>query len=289
MTDEEKAKQISAVNELSKEKSAERFDQLKDKKQVDLTEVEKAQYLILKWNVEGKEAFFEDSYIAVLLQELILLWIDEKRDIPDIFVDFFLMTHVDWLIDWNSSSESLVVVRQDIVDNMHTFINPFLEEIEEILGESYKSRERLSLKDRIMSDIESLVNYHKKDKLPLIYNALFKVKYALQGAREYMASNKKKSICLNSQIYELDVQSIAHIFLRHTNRFKSLSHQDNSGKRGFMNNEIGDEYEELDKLLKAIEASASVSSNGVITCLVEGENYKMIIKEERIVTLYPLD
>lgn len=289
MTDEEKAIKISTVEKLSIAECIEKLSQLNDKKQVDLTDVEKAEYLILKWRVEGKEGFFEDSYIASLLQELILLWIEEERSIPDIFANLFSMTHVDWLIDWNNSSETLVVVRQDIVDNMHTFINPFLEEIEEILGEAYKSREKRNLKDRIVVDIEGLLNYHKKDKLPLIYNALFKVKYALQGAREYKASDKKQSINVNSIDYELDIQSIAHIFLRHTNRFKSLSHKDNSGKRGFMNNELGDEYEELDKLLRTIEANASITSAGVITCLVGDENYKMIIKTGRIITLYPTD
>lgn len=289
MIDEEKAIRIYSVEELSIEECIERLRRLNDKKQVDLTDVEKAQYLILKLKVEGNEAFFEDSYIASLLQELILLWIEEERSIPDGFATLFLMIHVDWLIDWNNSTETRVVVRQDIVDNMHTFINPFLEEIEEILGEAYKSREKRNLKDRIVDDIEDLLNYHKKDKLPLIYNALFKVKYALQGAREYMASDKKKSINVNSTDYELDIQSIAHIFLRHTNRFKTLSHKDNSGKRGLMNNELGVEYEELDKLLRTIETSATVTSTEVITCQVGDKNYKMIIKTGRILTLYPID
>jgi len=199
------------------------------------------------------------------------------------------MTHIDWLVDWNNSSEDNVVVRQDIIDNMHTFINPFLEEIEEILGESYKSRNRYNLKDRIVKDIEGLANYDKKEKLPLIYNALFKVKYALQAAREYMETNNKKAINVVSTSYELDIQSIAHIFLRHTNRFKSLSHRDNSGKRGFMNNELGNEYEELNDLLNEIELNASIMSDGVYTCQIGAENYKIVLKTDRIVTLYPLD
>lgn len=289
MTDEEKAIRMTVVEALSIEESIERLKQLNAIKQVDLNDVEKAEYLILKWKVEGKDSFFEDSYIATLLQELILSWIEEERSIPDIFANLFFMTHVDWLIDWSNSSEDDVVVRQDIVDNMHTFINPFLEEIEEILGETYKSRAGHDLKDRIINDIESLANYHKKEKLPLIYNALFKVKYALQAAREYMKSDNKKSICVASVNYELDIQSVAHIFLRHTNRFKSLTHRDNSGKRSFMNNELGNEYEELNNLLSAIELNASVTSAGAHTCQIGSENYKIVLKSERIVTLYPLD
>jgi len=289
MTDEEKANQITAVSELSTEESVKRLSILNDKKQEDLTDIEKVDYLVLKWNVEGKESFFADSYTTTLLQELILSWIEEERDIPEYFSNLFLICHVDWLIDWNNSSESHVVVRQDIVDNMHTFIMPFLEEIEEILGESYNSRARHHLKDRIINDIEGLVNYHLQAKLPQIYNALFKVKYALQGAREYMASNQRKSIKINSTDYQMDIQSIAHIFLRHTNRFKSLSHKDNPGTREFLKNVIGDENEELNNLLNTIEESASVTSGGILTCHVDNVDYKLIIKTGRIVTIYPID
>ena len=289
MTDDEKAGRLAAVEQMPIEECEERLNQLNGKAQNDLTDIEKAEYLILKWKVEGKESFFNDSYIASLLQELILLWIEEERDIPEDFATLFVMTHVDWLIDWDNSSEHQVVVRHDIVDNMHTFINPFLEEIEEILGETFKSRNRNNIKDRIVTDIEGLLNFNRKTKLPSIYNALFKVKYALQGAREYMQSNNKKSIKVNSIDYHLDIQSIAHIFVRHTNRFKTLSHTDNRGKRGFLKNELGDENEELDKLLKAIEATTSTTLEGVITCQIESDNYKIVIKTGRIVTLYPLD
>lgn len=289
MSDKEKAERIFGIEKLSIEECVEKLDRLNDIEQVDLSEIEKAEYLILKFRVEGKNSFLADSYTCKILQELVISWIEEEKDIPDLFADLFFMTHIDWLIDWNNSSGTHVVVRPEIVDNMHTFINPFLEEIEEILGEPYKSRGTTNLKDRIVTDIESLVNYPDKDKLPEIYNALFKVKYAIQGAREYLMSGKRKSINLNSTKFELDIQSIAHIFLRHTNRFKSLSHRDSSGKRGFMSNELGSEYEEIEKILTAIEVNVTQSSSGVITCQIEGVNYKVVVKTGRIVTLYPID
>jgi hypothetical protein len=288
MTDEEKALRITTVNKLNIDESMKRLEQLKSIELTGLTEIQKIEYLILKFKVEGKDSFFGDSYITNLLQQLILIWIEEKREIPVFFANLFFMCHVDWLIDWNNSIGTNVVVRQDIIDNMHTFISPFLEEIEEILGEAYKTRSRFDLKDRIINDIEGLANYDRKEKLPLIYNALFKVKYALQAAREYMESNNKKSINIESNNYELDIQSIAHIFLRHTNRFKTLSHRDNSGKRGFMNNELGNEYEELNDLLSEIESNASIMSDGVYTCRIGTDNYKIVLKDDRIVTLYPL-
>ena len=289
MTDEEKTERISTIEKFTTEECIVRLDQLKDIRQVDLSDIEKAEYIILKWRVKGKRAFFEDSYVATLLQELIFFWIEEESEIPELFSTLFLMLHIDWLIDWENSTKTLVKVRQDIINNMHTFINPFLEEIEEILDENYNSRNRRNTNDRIVSVVEELLTYNNTDKLPFIYNALFKVKYALQGAKEYMESNNKKSINVNSTEYTLDIQSVAHILLRHTNRFKTLSHKDNSGKRGFMNNGLGDEYEELDRLLNTIEQNASNAHGGIITCQIETHNYKMIIRSGRIVTLYPLD
>lgn len=288
MTDKEIAFRMANVNKLNENEARERIKQLDSKELVGLSDADKAEYLVLKLKFEGKESFLGNSSIVIVLQDLIMSWIDKGMKIPDSFSGLFVMCHVDWLIDWAHSSETNIEVRQDIIDNMQTYIIPFLEEIEEILGETYKTRTKPNLNSRIVGVVEELLNYSNKEKLPSIYNALFKMKYAFQAAREYMGSDNKKSIKVGTQNYELDIQSVAHIFLRHTERFKTLSHKDNKGKRGFIHNELGNEFEKLNYLLNQMELKMSVNNDGVYSCQIEGNNYKIVLKDHRIVTLYPL-
>jgi len=282
--------QLNITLKMSAADKKTRLLELTNIPQGNINEKEKVELLILKFEIEGKKEFLGDSYITIVLRDLILTRIDAGKEVNEFLSDLYIMHLMDWLIDWEKSSESKIEVRQDIVQNIHSFISPFLEEIEEVLGESFKSRDRRNISVRIVGIVDGLFGYQEKSKIPEIIHSIWKMKYVLEGAREYMKSDKRKIIIIDSVEYKLDLESIAHVFVRHSKRFETLSHRDNQGKRGYFDIDIGDEFEKLNDLLEIVHHSNSkVGQQGVVVFQDGNDRYKMVVRDGRIVTLYPID
>jgi hypothetical protein len=261
------------------------FKVLDEKYQHELTEIDKVKYLILKFDLEGKSKFIADPYSTTLLHELIFTWFHDNREIPNYLVQLYTMMHLDWLLDWENSTENQYKIRVDIYDNLHTIINPLFEHLETILGKEFRSINRSNIQLNISEIIQDLLNETETNSLLKIYDGLFKVKYAIESAREYLDKGHLNSVSMNSNEYKLDLCSLTHIFMRHTTRYATESHESSTSKRTYFNVSLGDENEHIEKIVQTMNSTNNLAP--MSTFQFEDSVYKIVTKEDRVVSLYP--
>ncbi|MGL1889099.1 MAG: hypothetical protein OCD76_21480 [Reichenbachiella sp.] len=261
------------------------FKELDKIEQHVLTEKDKLKYLILKLDLEGNGMFIADPYSTTLLHELIFTWISNDRIIPTFFGELYTMMHLDWLIDWEKSNENKIQIRADIYDNLHTIINPLFEHLEAILGNEFRSINRSNIQVNISGIINDLLNEADMNALLKVYDGLFKVKYAIESAREYLDKGHLNIVSMNSNEYELDLCSLTHIFMRHSTRFATESHESSTSKRTYFNVSLGHENEHVEKILQKMNSIKNLAPKS--TFQFADSVYKVIAKDDRIVSLYP--
>jgi hypothetical protein len=287
MTQEERRKSIENILKSSIIEKEARFNYLDSKLQTSLTEIDRIEYIVLKYDLRGRKGFYSDPYCTILLLELISQWIKEnKLGGEGLFVILQTML-MDWLIDWEKSSDTTTNFHGDMLENLHTILNPFCEEVETITSSTFRSkhlRNRNLAQPAVDFIYEEVFTPRNQETIPLLLS-LFKIKYAVESAREYLNASLCQKISVDDQFYSLDVVGLTHIFLRHTERYKSLQHMNNTNLRGFFNFESGKEYEGIHNILENIEASHINGKKYKFE--IENISYIIILNDERIISLYP--
>lgn len=284
---------IEIQNEFENENSQileNRLSELNETKYDDLTLRERLTYLVLFEKIKGKQEYLADVGVNVILKEVIFALIEccVKNDLILKYVDLYKTSCLVWLVDFESSTTNSVTLKPEVYDNLHTVLKPLIEDLESKLQMARGTTPHQSDVINKWEDIiDRFITYEDHSNLEDIYNSLFILKWAFEEVQSKLNDpGFKKELYYNEETYSFDANSLVHIIVRHTHRFKLESHPANTTPRGFFNCAKGSEFE----LINNIIHNGSVnSSSGPKLITYDNSTYQIGLRNQRIVTLYPLE
>lgn len=278
---------IDNMNDMEQKK---RFDMLDQKDQSDLSNDEILEYVDLKFKLFDESEALDDAYTAFLFFDFIKNSVnvdgilDSKDEIREILKCFYLSTFFSKF----NGNYTKWEIRDELVNNFHSIGKVFLDDLSSLLELNEDHTPRILNVEDFPKIMYELIVENDNVRFIQLIDQIFVVKYAIQGAKEYFSYGYINEINLNDKRYELDLVALIHIYMRHTERFSIMQAELNRGPRSFFEAELGQEHQTINNLLLSINENGLTNERGgkyIFT--YNDKHYEIILKGERVVTIYP--